>query len=189
MKRGKIVTLSGISGIGKSFLKEYILKSNTNFQSLISVTTRSKRKGEVDGRDKFFYSLEKFEEENSLGKFCVVNKVYGNWYAYKKSQIDLCSKGTNLITELFYKNVYDFKCEFSNSINIYILPFDIRKTIDELRLRQLDKDDYDKRVKDINEELDFFYSNRNLFDIVIKNDYTERTCESFQQLLIEKMRS
>lgn len=114
MQQGKIVTLSGISGIGKSFLKSYILANNTDFQSLISVTTRDRRTSETDGIDKFFYSLEDFEKENHSGKFCVVNEVFGNWYAYKKSQIELCDSGTNLITELFYKNVHEFKVEFPN---------------------------------------------------------------------------
>ena len=56
MQQGKIITLSGISGIGKSFLKSYILSNNSDFQSLISVTTRNRRKNEVEGIDKFFYS-------------------------------------------------------------------------------------------------------------------------------------
>lgn len=47
MQQGRIVTLSGISGIGKSFLKSYVLSHNDDFQSLISVTTRSKRPGEI----------------------------------------------------------------------------------------------------------------------------------------------
>ena len=111
MQQDKIVTLSGISGIGKSFLKSYILSNNPNFQSLISVTTRNRRLNEIEGIDKFFYELEEFEKENYSGRLCVVNEVFGNWYAYKKSQIELCDSGINLITELFYKNVHEFKAD------------------------------------------------------------------------------
>ena len=105
MLQGKIITLSGISGIGKSFLKSYILANNSNFQSLVSVTTRNRRKNEVDGIDKFFYSSEEFERENCFGHLCVVNEVFGNWYAYKESQIELCDSGINLITELFLSSI------------------------------------------------------------------------------------
>lgn len=189
MLQGKIITLSGISGIGKSFLKSYILANNSNFQSLVSVTTRNRRKNEVDGIDKFFYSSEEFERENCFGHLCVVNEVFGNWYAYKKSQIELCDSGINLITELFYKNVCEFKAEFANALSIYVLPVDIERTKYELQLRNLESSDLTRRIKDIDDELAFFYNNRNLFDIVITNDYTEGTCTMLQKLISERLRS
>ena len=189
MQQGKIVTLSGISGIGKSFLKSYILSNNPNFQSLISVTTRNRRLNEIEGIDKFFYELEEFEKENYSGRLCVVNEVFGNWYAYKKSQIELCDSGINLITELFYKNVHEFKAEFPNALSVYVLPNDIERTKVELRARKLELNDLNKRLKDLDDELAFFYGNRELFDIVITNDYTEKSCLSLQQLIKQKMRS
>lgn len=189
MQQGKIVTLSGISGIGKSFLKSYILTNNSDFQSLISVTTRCRRINEVEGIDKFFYSVEDFEKENLSERFCAVNEVFGNWYAYKKSQIELCNTGVNLITELFYKNVFEFKNEFTNTLSIYVLPKDIERTKLELKARNLEASDLTKRLKDIDEELAFFYNNKNLFDIVITNDYTEKSCLLLQRLIAEKVRS
>lgn len=188
MKQGRIVTLSGISGIGKSFLKYYILSLCDSFQSLISVTTRNKRQNETEGIDKFFYTLEEFKNENYKGNLCVVNEVFGNWYAYKKSQIELCDKGMNLITELFYKNVREFKGQFDNALSIYVLPMDIERTKNELKVRHLEHDDLSKRLKDIDDELSFFYSNTELFDIVIVNDYTNASCLLLQKLLLQKIR-
>ena len=185
MQQGKIISLSGISGIGKSFFKSYILKNKENFQALISVTTRNKRKGEVDGIDKFFYSLEKFEEEKQDDKLCVINEVFGYWYAYKNNQIELCNNGINLITELFYRNVEEFKKEFPNTISIYILPKDIEKTKNQLKLRSSSKEDFLTRLKAMDEELSFFYNNRDLFDIVIENDYTEDSCIMLQEILTQ----
>ena len=189
MQQGRIVTLSGISGIGKSHLKTYILANKPDFQSLISVTTRKPRDKEKNGIDKFFYSLEEFEKEKNKGKFCTVNEVFGNWYAYKEAQIDLCDSGINLITELFYKNVQEFKIEFPNALSVYVLPNDVERTKAELKARKLEASDLSKRLKDIDDELAFFYSNRKLFDIVITNDYTEKSCFLLQQLIEQKIRS
>lgn len=188
MQQGRIVTLSGISGIGKSFLKSYVLSHNDDFQSLISVTTRSKRPGEIEGIDKFFYTLEEFKKGNHDGNLCVVNEVFSNWYAYKKSQIELCNNGMNLITELFYKNVREFKEQFDNALSIYVLPMDIERTKNELKARTLEHDDLSKRLKDIDDELSFFYNNTELFDIVIVNDYTDASCLLLQKLLLQKIR-
>jgi len=187
MQQGKIVTLSGISGIGKSFLKSYILSNNTDFQSLISVTTRNQRLNEIEGVDKFFYSLDDFKREKGSNKLCVINKVFGNWYAYKKSQIELCDNGINLITELFYKNVLEFKTEFPNALSVYVLPNNIERTKAELIARRLNPDDLSKRIRDIDDELSFFYSNVKLFDIVITNDYTEKSCFLLQQLIRQEI--
>lgn len=189
MQQGKIVTLSGISGIGKSHLKTYILENNPDFQSLISVTTRRPREKEKHGIDKFFYSLEEFEKEKNQGKLRTVNEVFGNWYAYKESQIELCDSGINLITELFYKNVHEFKIEFPNALSVYVLPIDVERTKAELKARKLEASDLNKRLKDIDDELAFFYSNRKLFDIVIANDYTEKSCLLLRQLIEQKIRS
>lgn len=189
MQQGRIVTLSGISGIGKSHLKTYILANKPDFQSLISVTTRKPRDKEKNGIDKFFYSLEEFEKEKNKGKFRTVNEVFGNWYAYKEAQIDLCDSGINLITELFYKNVQEFKIEFPNALSVYVLPNDVERTKAELKARKLEASDLSKRLKDIDDELAFFYSNRKLFDIVITNDYTEKSCFLLQQLIEQKIRS
>lgn len=55
MEKGFIVTLSGISGAGKSHFIKSIIDRLDNFEKLKAVTTRKKRKGEVEGidQDKF----------------------------------------------------------------------------------------------------------------------------------------
>lgn len=94
-----------------------------------------------------------------------------------------------MITELFYKNVREFKNEFSNTLSVYVLPNDVERTKSELNARKLEKSDLIKRVKDINDELVYFYSNIELFDIVITNDYTEKSCLLFKQIIEQKIRS
>lgn len=47
-----IVTLSGITGTGKSFFKDLIAQ-NLDFENLVIITTRKKRRNEINGIDKF----------------------------------------------------------------------------------------------------------------------------------------
>ena len=54
MEKGFIITLSGISGAGKSHFIKSIIERFNNFEKLKAVTTREKRKDEIDGVDKFF---------------------------------------------------------------------------------------------------------------------------------------
>ncbi len=186
MNNGKIVTLSGISGSGKSYLKQHILSNDSAFEALISVTTRKRREGEIDGIDKYF--VTKAEIEKNRSNLCAINEVYGNIYAYKLSQIKLCTLGINLITELYYKNIPEFKKEFENVLSVYVLPSDLENTVNELKKRNLEKQDLSRRLNDINKELLFFESNTELFDIVVYNDYSSESCLEFTKKLYNKLR-
>ena len=63
-----IVTLSGVTGTGKSFFKN-VISQELNFKNLVIVTTRNKRTGEINGVDKEFVSeeeLERLKKENKI---------------------------------------------------------------------------------------------------------------------------
>lgn len=189
MKKGKIITLSGISGTGKSYLKSYLVENMENVQSIITLTTREKRANEDKEPYKEFMTLDQFKQEYSAGNLCVVNKVFENWYAYRKSQIQSCDEGINLITELFYRNVQDVKDEFDNVLSVYVLPQDIKKAEESVLARKTNRSDLHRRLKEMKEEIEFFHQNRHLFDIVIQNDYTDKSCELLKRLIEGKFQT
>ena len=59
-RRGLMLVLSSPSGAGKSTLARHLLESDANVAMSVSVTTRTKRHGEVEGRDYFFVTPERF---------------------------------------------------------------------------------------------------------------------------------
>lgn len=188
MKNGYIVVLSGISGAGKSHFIKNITEKLNNFEKLVAVTTRQQRKGEVEGKDKFFLSPDEFNEKNNNGEMCTVNNVFGNMYGYFKSDINKTDNGICLITELYYKEVEQFKKEHPNTISVYILPDDISKTVEELKARNTSKDEFEKRINDIKTELGFFHdSSTTDFDILVTNKYDEQSIEIFTEQLLLKI--
>ena len=78
-----IVTLSGVTGTGKSFFKN-VISQELNFKNLVIVTTRNKRTGEINGVDKEFVSEEEFERLKKENKIVVDFEFLGSKYAYKK---------------------------------------------------------------------------------------------------------
>lgn len=68
-RRGLMLVLSSPSGAGKSTLSRMLLKSDPNISMSVSVTTRPKRPHEVEGRDYFFVSPERFDEMLRAGEF------------------------------------------------------------------------------------------------------------------------
>ena len=118
-----IVTLSGITGTGKSFFKDAIAKE-LGFKNLVIVTTRKKRIGEIAGIDKEFVTDEEF------GKLVRDNKVTANFeflgakYGYRK---ELLESDENLVTEVHYNRIYDIKRHARNIFSIYIIPYDVKR--------------------------------------------------------------
>lgn len=188
MKKGFIITLSGISGAGKSYFIKNVTERFEKLEKLKAVTTREKRKDEVEGVDKFFLELNLFEEKNRNGEMTTVNKVFGNMYGYYKKDIEKTNNGTCLITELYYKEVQSFKSEHPNTISVYILPNDLAVTLEKLKKRNTSYEEYEKRVSDIKKEIAFFKdSSGQTFDIIVTNNYDDKSIEDFILLLLNKI--
>lgn len=62
MNRGKIIVLSGPSGVGKTTICEKLLSARSDLRYSISATSRPKRKVEKDGREYIFLTKEEFNK-------------------------------------------------------------------------------------------------------------------------------
>ena len=167
-----IVTLSGITGTGKSFFKDAIAKE-LGFENLVIVTTRKKRTGEIAGIDKEFVSNEEFEEKVKTSEITANFEFLGAKYGYRK---ELLESDENLVTEVHYNRIYDIKRHARNIFSIYIIPYDVKRAKKELKNRNLSKDAEKARLQEIDEHIKEYSQNEDLrkqFDYEFINDYTE----------------
>lgn len=182
-----IVTLSGITGTGKSFFKDAISKE-LNFKNLAIVTTRTKRKNEVNGIDKEFVDETRFEELKNEGKILVDFEFLGAKYAYRKEKL---LSDENQVTELHYSTIYDFKKYAKNIFSIYMIPYDIERAKQELKNRNLPLDVEKRRLQEIEEHIKEYSNNQELqkqFDYVFVNDYTEESKNKLLQIIKNKLK-
>ena len=59
---GKLIVLSGPSGVGKSTVVKGVMARSRTLQFSVSATTRPMRPGEVDGKNYFFVSRDQFRQ-------------------------------------------------------------------------------------------------------------------------------
>ncbi len=85
--KGKLVVVSGPSGVGKSTVAQEALR-RTGAQFSVSATTRSPRPGEKDGTHYHFVSRERFEEMIRQGELLEWAEVFGNYYGTPRGPID-----------------------------------------------------------------------------------------------------
>ena len=91
----------GPSGAGKGTLLTRLLKDFPDvFEMSISLTTRPPKKGEIEGKDKYFILEDEFERDLQNGEYLITDKYCGYNYATKKSIIEgIAAKGKVCIFE------------------------------------------------------------------------------------------
>lgn len=80
---GKLVILSGPSGVGKStIVRKLLARTGEKLRLSVSATTRAPRPGEVDGQDYHFLSHEEFARRREAAEFLEYIEVFGrgHWY-------------------------------------------------------------------------------------------------------------
>ena len=98
--RGKLVVVSGPSGVGKSTIdKEVVQRSGATFS--VSITTRQPRPGEVDGRDYRFVDRATFERMIERGRLLEWAEVFGNLYGTPTEPVrQAVSEGQTILLEI-----------------------------------------------------------------------------------------
>jgi len=83
-----LLILAGPAGVGKSTLCDRLVREVPGFERVITVTTRSPRPNEVNGRDYHFVSDREFDEKLAAQEFLEVAKVHkGHRYGTLKSSV------------------------------------------------------------------------------------------------------
>lgn len=88
--RGRLVIISGPSGAGKSSVLQRLReRCPLPLKMSVSATTRPPRPGEVDGREYFFLSSERFAALRKAGEFLETKEVFGQgrWYGTLRQQV------------------------------------------------------------------------------------------------------
>ena len=180
-----VITLSGITGVGKSYFKKQIQeKLGIPVQTI--VTTREKRTGELEGIDKRFVTNIEFEKLKEKREIIVTFEMLGYKYGYPRIQME---SEENSVVELHYPIIYQLKKEVKNTFSIYMIPKDVEIAKQKLKERNLPKDIEKDRLNEIEEHIKNFNSNadlRNQFDYIFYNDYTEKSVDKLIEVIKNK---
>ena len=132
MKKGRLIILSGPSGTGKSTVVFKAMEERQDLCFSTSVTTRSPRSGEVDGREYFFIDQARFDEmvENDelLEHARYVSNSYGTPRPFVEAQL---RKGMNVILDIEIQGARQVKEKMPEAVTIFMMP----PSITELRRR------------------------------------------------------
>lgn len=180
-----LLALVGVTGVGKSFYKEKIVKK-LKFKKINTIRTREPRKGEINGVSGLFMTKQEVDKLDNDGKIAYKFDVFGGEYAYLKDEI---FSDENMVFEMHYTTIDDWKKVRPDIKTIYIFPNDLEKAKEETRLRNLSKEKEEKRLIEIEEQYNKIKENKRFqqkFDYIFYNNYDNESEEKLIEL-VEKM--
>lgn len=141
LKKGRLVVVSGPSGVGKGTVLKHVLERD-DFVYSVSATTRGPREGEVDGVSYFFLSRDKFEEMITEGELIEYAEYNGNYYGTPRAFVEqMISAGKNVILEIEVKGAMQVKKVMPEAAFVFIAPESREILKKRLRGRGTETDD------------------------------------------------
>ena len=181
-QRGLLIVLSGPSGVGKGTVRKAIFEEDgIDFQYSISATTRSPRKGEVDGEDYFFVTREQFEERINNGDMLEYAQYVKNYYGTPKSFIDqTLASGRDVFLEIDVQGALQVKSKMPEGIYIFLTPPDLTNLRSRLVGRGTDSSEViEKRVAAARDELKMMIN----YDYAVENDVVSRAVDRIKAII------
>lgn len=119
---GKIVIISGFSGVGKGTVVKKLLEDYDHYVLSVSMTTREPREGEINGVNYYFVTNEEFEkmigEDGFLEHAGYVNHYYGTPKAYVMKSIE---EGKDVILEIEVQGAMQIKRAYPDAVLVFIV--------------------------------------------------------------------
>ena len=181
-KRGMLIVLSGPSGVGKGTVRKEIFSQEGNkFDYSISMTTRQKRPGEVDGKDYYFVTKDQFEHEIETGGMLeyaqYVDNYYGTPLKYVNEKLD---NGKDVYLEIEVKGAMQVRKKCPDGLFIFLTPPDLMELRQRLIHRGTDSiAKINKRMKKAVGEIEMMQN----YDYAVVNDEVPRAAEKVKTII------
>jgi guanylate kinase len=180
--KGKLVIISGPSGVGKSTICKQLIERLNAFIS-ISATTRPKAASEENGREYWFLTTEEFKRRIERGEFLEYADVYGNFYGTPRGPIDKAiEEGRVVILEIDVQGARQVQKLRRDVLSIFILPpkqEDLLTRIDG-RARGEDEANKRRRLETAAAEIE---AAKKQYDYLVVNDRLETAVQEIADLI------
>jgi len=183
--KGRIVIISGPSGVGKSTISREVAKQLPDTYLSISVTTRPKAEGEVDGRDYWFITREEFERRIEQGRMLEYAEVFGHLYGTPRDKVEEALKaGKTVILEIDVQGARQAKAKYPDATMIFILPPRQRDLAD--RMLRRGREHGEQAVKRLNHAGAEIAAAWQYYENMVINDDLEQAVSEVVQIIKQK---
>jgi guanylate kinase len=139
-RRGLMFVLSSPSGAGKTTLSRMLLKADRSVVLSVSVTTRPKRPGEIDGRDYHFIDRSHFDALVNKGELLEWAEVFGHRYGTPRQPvIKALRAGRDVLFDIDWQGTQQLSEKARDDlVSVFILPPTVKELERRLKRRAQD---------------------------------------------------
>lgn len=181
-RTGKLIVLSGPSGVGKGTVLRALLDVCPNTRRCVTCTTREPRPGETDGKDYFFISDREFRKKIDEGYFLEYAQVHLNLYGTPLSEVQaMLAEGLDVILEIDVQGGLTVKGKMPSAVMVFIVPPSMEEL--ERRLRGRDQDTEEsilKRLENARKEI----AEIPHYEYLVVNDIVEQAVDDLKAIIV-----
>lgn len=177
-----LIILSSPSGVGKTSISKVILEKDPTVRLSVSATTRPQRPGEIEGKDYFFISQEKFRAHKDEADFIESALVYGNYYGTFQSFVDnSLADGVDVMFDIDWQGAQQLAQVYAQDmVRIFVLPPSIDLLESRLRYRKTDDEEVIKyRMSNVANEISHWAE----YEYVVINEKLEDTTNAIYAII------
>lgn len=179
--KGILVIFSGPSGSGKGTVLAKLLEKRDDAKISVSMTTREKRAGEIDGVHYYYVTREYFEKKIADNKMLEYAEYAGNLYGTPKDPVDeMLKAGLAVILEIEVQGAEKIRKLYPDAVSIFLAPPSTAVLEERLRGRNTeDEETVNHRLVIAREEIRRAVE----YDYVVINDTVENAVNGIETII------
>ena len=182
MSKGKLVVISGASGVGKGTVLGIMMEKRKDLSFSVSATTRPPRPGEQHGVHYYFITKERFQEKIADGEFLEYDVHAANYYGTPRDQAEDKMKRGHVLLDIEPYGAKNVKESWPEAVLVFIMPPSVEELERRLRGRgDTPEDQIVMRMERANWEME----QRSWYDHVVVNEDAERCADEILKIISE----